>query len=224
MHPRARFGFRPRHLLSAALAAAAITACSSTRANAPGATGMGGGPAAAGSLSRIGNAAAERFAAAPPARTELRNAEGRVIGTATFTQATHGLLIALDLTGVPAGSHAMHVHDVGQCEPPFTSAGSHFNPTIRSHGIRSANGMHAGDLPNVVVPASGTMRVEVFTRELQLGPGIGTLFDRDGSALMLHSTADDYASDPGGNAGTRYACGVIVRADSAPVRADSTRR
>jgi Cu-Zn family superoxide dismutase len=74
--------------------------------------------------------------------------------------------------------------------------------------------MHGGDLPNVVVPAGGPARVEVFTRELQLGPGMGTLFDRDGSALMLHSTADDYTSDPGGNAGTRYACGVIVRADT----------
>jgi Cu-Zn family superoxide dismutase len=211
-------------VVPSALAAAVVAACSSTGTNPPGATGMGQGPAATGALSRIGNAAAERFAAAPPARAELRGADGRTIGTATFTQATHGLLIALDLTGVPAGPHAMHVHDVGQCEPPFTSAGAHYNPTIRSHGIRSANGTHAGDLPNVVVPASGATRVEVFTRDLQLGPGIGTIFDRDGSALMLHSAADDYASDPGGNAGTRYACGVIVRADSAGARADSTRR
>lgn len=223
---------RPAHRLAAAslaaplaaLLGAALPACSSTGAG-PGAPTAGPGAAgAAGGLSRLGNAAAERFAAAPPARAELRNAEGQVVGRATLTQAPHGLIIAVDLTGVPAGSHAMHVHDVGQCDAPaFTSAGAHYNPTIRVHGIRAPNGMHGGDLPNVVVPAGGATRVEVFTRELQLGPGIGSVFDRDGSSLMLHSGPDDYASDPGGNAGTRYACGVIVRAEPA-TPADSARR
>jgi Cu-Zn family superoxide dismutase len=198
---------------AALLAGALLAGCSSSGAGGPGGAGAASGPAAA--LARIGNPGAERFAAAPPARAELRDAGGRTVGRATLTQAPHGLLIALDLTGVPAGTRAMHVHDIGQCDAPaFTSAGAHYNPTVRAHGIRSPNGMHGGDLPNVVVPVGGATRVEVFTRELQLGPGMGTLFDRDGSALMLHSTADDYASDPGGNAGTRYACGVIVRADT----------
>ena len=208
---------------AALLATALVAGCSSSGAGGPGGAAPAGGPA--GALSRIANPGAERFAAGPPARAELRDAEGRTVGRATFTQAPHGLLIALDLSGVPAGTRAMHVHDIGQCDAPaFTSAGAHYNPTVRTHGLRSPNGMHAGDLPNLVVPAGGATRVEVFTRELQLGPGIGTLFDRDGSALMLHSAADDYASDPGGNAGTRYACGVIVRADTNAARGDSTRR
>lgn len=191
-----------------ALTAAALALAACQSAAPPGTPGGRDAPRAPGP---VANVATERFADAAPARAELRDVEGRTVGTATLTQATHGLVLALELTGVTPGVHALHVHDVGRCEPPFTSAGGHYNPTLRAHGIRAANGQHSGDLPNVTVPASGSVRVELFTRDLQLGTGVGTLFDRDGSALMLHSGSDDYVSDPAGNAGTRYACGVISR-------------
>lgn len=150
-----------------------------------------------------------------PARAELRDVDGRVVGQATFTQAPHGLIISAELTGLPAGVHALHVHDVGRCEPPFTTAGGHYNPLIRQHGVQNRAGYHAGDLPNFTAPATGTVRVDVFTRDLQLGAGVGTLFDADGSSIMVHSAADDYRSDPAGNAGTRIACGVITRSTPA---------
>jgi Cu-Zn family superoxide dismutase len=147
-----------------------------------------------------------------PARAELRDLEGRVVGTATFTQAPHGVIMVAELTGLPAGTKAMHIHDVGRCEPPFTTAGAHYNPGLRQHGFRSRNGYHAGDLPNFTAPATGTARVEAVSQAFVLGAGATTLFDGDGSSIMIHSAADDYESDPGGNAGTRIACGVIARA------------
>ena len=150
-----------------------------------------------------------------PARAEVRDADGRVVGQATFTQAPHGLLVTAELTGLPAGVHALHVHDVGRCEPPFTSAGAHYNPLVRQHGVQNRAGYHAGDLPNFTAPATGTVRVDAVTRDLQLGAGVGTLFDNDGSSIMIHSAADDYRSDPGGNSGTRIACGVITRSSAA---------
>jgi len=146
-----------------------------------------------------------------PARAELRDLDGRVVGTATFTQAPHGVVIVAELAGLPAGTRAMHIHDVGRCEPPFTTAGGHFNPGLRQHGVKNRNGFHAGDLPNFTAPATGSVRVDVITQAFTLGPSATTLFDADGSSIMVHSAADDYQSDPGGDAGTRIACGVIAR-------------
>ena len=198
-------------LLAATLAAAA---CSSNAGNAP-----PGGPPGPGQ--RVGQRATT---GAPPsfdtrnvapARAELRDADGRVVGTANFTQGAHGVVIVAELTGLPAGTHAMHIHDVGRCEPPFTTAGGHYNPGLRQHGVKSRNGYHAGDLPNFTAPATGTARVDALTQDFTLGPGGTSLFDVDGSSIMVHSAADDYESDPGGNAGTRIACGVITRATPA---------
>ncbi len=193
--------------LAAALAAAA---CSSAGGGSPAGPAPGAGP-------RGG----QRPAVAPPptfetrnvapARAELRDVDGRVVGTATFTQTAHGVIVAADLAGLAAGLHAMHVHDVGRCEPPFTTAGGHYNPGLRLHGVKNRNGYHAGDLPNFTAPATGSTRVEVISQSFTLGPGLTTLFDLDGSSIMIHSQADDYESDPGGNAGTRLACGVITR-------------
>lgn len=151
----------------------------------------------------------------PAARADLRDLDGRSVGTATFTQAPYGVLVSAQLTGLPAGVHAMHVHEVGRCEPPFTSAGGHYNPAFRQHGVKNRAGYHSGDLPNFTAPASGTVRVDAITRDVTLGSGANSLFTAQGTALMIHSDADDYASDPGGNAGTRIACGVIVRDSTA---------
>jgi Cu/Zn superoxide dismutase len=106
-----------------------------------------------------------------PARAELRDADGRVVGAATFTQVAHGVVVVAELTGLPAGTHAMHVHDVGRCEPPFTTAGGHFNPGARLHGVKNRNGYHAGDLPNFTAPATGTARVDVVSQAFTLSPG-----------------------------------------------------
>lgn len=145
------------------------------------------------------------------ARAALKNAQGETVGQAVLTETPHGVLIETTLTGVPAGVHAFHIHAVGQCEPPFTTAGGHFNPTSKEHGIENPRGMHAGDMPNVNVPTDGKLTFERLAEHVTLVAGPNSLFDSDGSALVLHAGADDYKSDPAGNAGARLACGVVTR-------------
>jgi len=203
-----------RRLVPALLAAAAAAACSSAGGNAPPSSAPVPGQRA-GQRSPVAAPPTFETRNVAPARAELRDADGRVVGAATFTQVAHGVVVVAELTGLPAGTHAMHVHDVGRCEPPFTTAGGHFNPGARLHGVKNRNGYHAGDLPNFTAPATGTARVDVITQAFTLSPGATTLFDLDGSSIMVHSAADDYESDPGGNAGTRIACGVVTRATPA---------
>jgi Cu-Zn family superoxide dismutase len=107
--------------------------------------------------------------------------------------------------------HAIHVHELGRCEPPFTTAGGHFNPGSRAHGFRREQGSHAGDLPNVRASDAGTAHVEHISTAISLSSGSGSVLDTDGSALVVHAGADDYATDPSGNSGSRIACGVIAR-------------
>lgn len=152
-----------------------------------------------------------RAQAPTTARAALKNAQGETVGQATLTETPHGVLIRTTLTGVPPGEHAFHIHAVGQCEPPFTSAGGHFNPTSKEHGIENPRGMHAGDMPNVNVPADGRLTFERLAEHVTLAAGPASLFDDDGSALVLHAGADDYTSDPAGDAGARLACGVVAR-------------
>lgn len=145
------------------------------------------------------------------AKAELMDASGKTIGTATLTDTPHGVLIHLNLTAAPPGVHAFHVHTTGTCEAPFTSAGEHFNPAKKQHGIQNMNGMHAGDLPNFTVPASGMLQIDLLAESITLKAGANTVLDADGSALVLHATGDDYRTDPAGNAGDRIACGVVAR-------------
>ena len=146
------------------------------------------------------------------ARADLRNTQGALVGTISMQQAAQGLLITVDIANLPPGSHGMHVHAVGRCDPPaFESAGGHFNPTGRQHGARNEMGQHAGDLPNLQVPASGSTRVDIVARELTLGATGSGLFDADGSAVVVHALADDYRTDPSGASGDRIACGVVSR-------------
>ncbi|MGE5243512.1 MAG: superoxide dismutase family protein [Betaproteobacteria bacterium] len=148
----------------------------------------------------------------PGARADLKDAQGRSIGHATLTEGQHGVLLHVELTGAPGGDHAFHVHAVGKCDPPdFVSAGGHFNPASRQHGFMNPRGRHAGDLPNIRVPDDGRLTFDLFVDDVTLGSGAGSLFDADGSALVMHSGKDDYTSDPAGNAGSRVACGVITR-------------
>jgi superoxide dismutase, Cu-Zn family len=144
------------------------------------------------------------------AHAELHDAAGKVVGTATFEQIVRGVLIDVTLTGAPEGVHALHIHTVGKCDAPgFTTAGGHWNPGGKLHGLMTPGGGHAGDLPNVYVPAGGSLHVVVLDDGAMLHGATGIL-DADGAAIVLHATADDYRMDPAGNAGGRIACGVIM--------------
>jgi len=142
------------------------------------------------------------------ASTTLRNAAGATVGTATLTETAAGLLVTGSLTGISAGTHAIHIHETGQCTPTFAAAGGHFNPRQRRHGLRSPDGHHAGDMPNLHVPSSGALTFDLVVPALRLGGSEGVL-QGDGSALVVHAAADDYMTDPSGNSGDRIACGVI---------------
>jgi len=149
-------------------------------------------------------------AAAQTASAPLKNAEGKEVGSANLTQTPTGVLINVSVKGLPPGEHALHVHAVGKCEPPFTSAGGHFNPGNKKHGLLAAEGHHAGDMPNLHIPQSGDLTVEVMNSDITLDKGKpNSVFDADGSAVVIHAGTDDYKTDPTGDAGGRIACGVI---------------
>jgi Cu-Zn family superoxide dismutase len=146
------------------------------------------------------------------AKAEIKDAMGKTVGSATLTDSPNGVLVHVTLTAAPPGAHAFHIHSTGKCDgPDFMTAGGHFNPMMKQHGITNPMGMHAGDLPNVQVPAGGALTFDAFASGVTLKAGANSLMDADGSALMLHATVDDYRSDPAGAAGARIACGVVTR-------------
>jgi Cu-Zn family superoxide dismutase len=156
-------------------------------------------------------------AAGEMANTQLKDASGKAVGDVDLMQTPAGVLIKLQIKGLPPGEHAFHVHAVGKCEPPFESAGPHFNPGNHKHGILSGEA-HAGDMPNLHVPQSGELSVEVVNAAISLEKGKpNSLFDNDGASLVIHAKADDYKTDPAGNAGDRIACGVIQQSGASTV-------
>ncbi|MBX3569631.1 MAG: superoxide dismutase family protein [Rhizobiaceae bacterium] len=157
------------------------------------------GALAAGSATAEGGSASAAFF----------DAAGKDAGTATLSQTASGVLIDLDLSGLPAGGWvAFHVHETGNCDHTtgHDSAGGHFNPTGAAHGYLSADGPHAGDMPNQMVAADGTLKAQVFNPMVRLDGGDTAI---RGRALMIHAGPDDYESQPSGKAGKRHACGVI---------------
>src|SRR5437016_12343483 len=147
------------------------------------------------------------------ARADIQNAEGKSVGTASLRETKDGLLITVNIKGLPQGLHAVHFHSVGKCEgPAFTSAGPHFNPSGKQHGLKNPAGPHAGDLPDIYVQKNGVGLYEALTDSITLGSGETSIFDTDGTTLVIHATADDNITDPAGNSGDRIACGVITRA------------
>ena len=151
-------------------------------------------------------------AATPSGRAVLRNAEGKQVGTATFTPADAGVKVQVQVAGLTPGKHGIHVHAVGKCEPPeFKSAGPHFNPFGRKHGVLNPEGAHAGDLANLEVGKDGKATATFTARGASLGPGEGSLFGPDGASLVIHADPDDERTDPAGSSGARIACGVVER-------------
>lgn len=141
----------------------------------------------------------------PGARADFVDATGASIGSATLFQESGGVRIRTDLHGLPAGDHGFHVHMTGACAAPFSTAGGHYNPLSKKHGLLNPEGHHAGDLANLPVQANGIARADVMATGLTLSE----LFDADGSALVIHAAADDYKTDPSGNSGARIACGIV---------------
>ena len=144
----------------------------------------------------------------------MYNTSGAPIGTAQVWQDKNGL-VHVDIASIslPGGTHGIHFHAVGKCEssasPAFATAGAHYNPMGMEHGLQNPKGPHAGDNPNIEIPASGVGNVAFSTDRVSLTPGTRTLFDADGSSLVIHADADDQMTNPSGNSGGRIACGVV---------------
>jgi superoxide dismutase, Cu-Zn family len=148
--------------------------------------------------------------AASGARATMRDAQGQELGVLTLRQTPEGVTIEGRLSGLAPGEHGFHAHAVGRCEPPFQTAGPHWNPANKQHGEQNPQGAHAGDLLNLTVPANGIAEISVSTRGGTFDGDVA-LLDADGAALVLHAKADDYRTDPSGNSGDRIACGVVER-------------
>lgn len=144
------------------------------------------------------------------AYARIINADGDTIGTALLTQRREGVRVYAWARGLTPGRHGIHIHAVGQCDPTaFTTAGGHFNPEVKQHGLENPAGPHAGDLPNLEVRENGLGILSADSDRISLLDGPRSLFDADGSALIIHAAEDDQMTDPTGNSGTRVACGVI---------------
>lgn len=151
------------------------------------------------------------LAADPPYARQIAlvGPAGQSLGTVSAWESAGAVGMRVQASGLPHGLHGIHVHGVGRCDPPsFTSAGDHWNPAARRHGLNNPQGPHGGDLPNIAVAANGVVNEALVLS----GASIAALADANGSALVIHAVADDHLTDPSGNSGARVACAVIAPA------------
>jgi superoxide dismutase, Cu-Zn family len=143
----------------------------------------------------------------------MKDVKGNTVGLAAFTEDSSGLVhINVNASGLTPGLHGIHIHDKGNCtEPSFTSAGGHYNPLGKEHGLKNPNGPHAGDLPNLEVGEDGKGYMNVTTGLVTLSDGPTTLFTANGTSLVIHDGSDDQMTNPSGNSGSRIICGIIEK-------------
>ena len=149
----------------------------------------------------------------PAAKADIYNPQGEKIGAATLSQVESGVRVALDVSKLAPGTHGIHIHSVGKCDPPgFTTAGAHFNPENKKHGLENPAGPHGGDMQAVTVGADGAAHVQFVDTLVSLAePAPNSLFHPNGTAIVIHAAPDDQMTDPSGNSGARIACGVITK-------------
>ena len=142
------------------------------------------------------------------ATAAMSGPDGTQMGSVTLTQGPNGLLVSVNMTGLPPGWHGFHLHETGSCSPDFAAAGGHYSPDGHGHGFMHSSPHHPGDMPNIYAGSDGTAIADVFNTKASIGAD-ATIFDSDGSAIIVHAKPDSYGESPG--AGDRIACGVITR-------------
>ncbi|MGA9968331.1 MAG: superoxide dismutase family protein, partial [Terriglobales bacterium] len=150
---------------------------------------------------------------------EMKDAQGKSVGTVTIVESGTGekgagVGLDLDLHDLPPGRHGIHFHQNAKCDgPDFKSAGPHFNPDGKKHGLQNPDGHHAGDMMNFSVNEQGAAKLKLTDDDVLLGDGTNShsLFSNGGTALVIHAKEDDMKTDPSGNSGDRIACGVVTK-------------